>query len=142
MTDPLLERIERYMARSPVSESSRLTAWARTLALGELVRVLRTNEPTDVGVQTLESQLRLAATITRDSGGDLEVAASHHDRLAADLTAVRPDADQYSPVRNAARAHRMAAAICRGDHSDLRRFASHPRHGTDYTAALRLPSTD
>jgi hypothetical protein len=142
MTDHLGRSLEHLMTMYPVDESSRQTAWARTTALSELVRILRTNEPTDVGVETLEAQLRLAAIITRDCDGDLEDAAAHHDRLASDITAVQPDADPWSPVRNAARAHRMAAAICRGDHSDLRLFASPREDGIDRTAALRLPPAE
>jgi len=140
MTDVLLDRITSLVERYPVDETSVLTAWARIRVLSLLVGDLSAESRDDEAVAVLQSQLGLAASITLSSGGSLEVAAGHHDRLAADLAAVRTEKGRRSPLVSAARAHRMAAAVCRGDHADLRLFASGRPDGRDYTDALRLPS--
>ncbi|WP_127782875.1 hypothetical protein [Rhodococcus sp. X156] len=138
MTDPRQLRITGMVDRYAGDENSTGLAWARTLALSELVLDRLTGDREDAGVQILQNQLRLAAIVTFSSGGGLDVAAAHHDRLAADLDAVCPT---FTPgtLRGAVLAHRLAAEICRGDFTGLRSFASHRKDGKDYTAALRLP---
>ncbi|WP_314101566.1 hypothetical protein [uncultured Frigoribacterium sp.] len=140
MTDVLLDRITSLVERYPVDETSVLTAWTRIRVLSLLVGDLHADNRDDEAVAVLQSQLGLAASITLSSGGSLEAAAGHHDRLAADLAAVRTEEGRRSPLVSAARAHRMAAAVCRGDHADLRLFASARPDGRDYTGALRLPA--
>lgn len=113
-------------------------AWARTLALRDLVLDQRTGDRDDAGVDILFHQLALAATITISSGGDCEIAAQHHDRLAADLDAVQPAADPRSELGSARQAHLLAAEICRDDFRRLRLWTE-TRDGIDYAELLRLP---
>ncbi|PJJ72186.1 hypothetical protein CLV46_1751 [Diaminobutyricimonas aerilata] len=132
-------RIARLVGPYLGDERSARLAWARTLALSHLVLDDLTGDRDDEGVRILSHQLALAAVITLSCGGDLDVAATHHDRLAADLDAVRPGEDARSALGSAVLAHRLAAQICRGDLARLRRFASHRRDGEDYAAELGLP---
>jgi len=136
MTDAQHDRIT-HLLHSANSSVPGL-AWARTKALGELVLDGLTGDRDDEGVRVLHNQLNLAAVITLSSGGDLAVAAAHHDRLAADLDAVRSGEDPRSHLGSAVLAHRLAAEICRGDYTRLRLFATRRKDGHDYTAALQL----
>lgn len=113
-------------------------AWARTLALSDLVLDTLTGDRDDAGIRVLSNQLALAATITLSSGGNREVAARHHDKLASDLDAVRPDEDLRSELGSARLAHLLAAEICRDDFHRVRSWAK-TRAGIDYADVLRLP---
>ncbi|BDZ48546.1 hypothetical protein GCM10025867_07870 [Frondihabitans sucicola] len=142
MNNPQLAAITRMVDQHADEDpaTSAGLAWARTLALGRLVLDMVTGDRDDAGVRTLSTQLELAAVVTLCSGGDLETAALHHDHLADELESVRPGEDPRSALGSAVAAHRFAAQICRGDLDQLRFFATHQRDGTNFSAALRLPT--